>query len=338
MEQRARYVRQQMLPQIGPEGQRKLEGARLLLLGCGALGCTQAQLLARAGIGKLRLVDRDVVETSNLQRQLLYDEQDARDAAPKAEAAARHLRRINSSIEIEARVADISARNIVPLLDEIDLVLDATDNIETRYLLNDACVERAIPWIYGGAVETGGLFMAIRPGDGACLRCLFPERPEAGGLPTCDSAGVLGSATTVVAAFQVAEALRLLVGALANSRLYRVELWPPALRAIEAKRDPACKCCGQRQFDALAPGAGSATTLLCGERAVQVSPPEGSPFSFDEALERIARSTAVKRQGAMARFHTEGCDLLLFSDGRAVVRGTADPAFARSLVARIVGL
>jgi molybdopterin/thiamine biosynthesis adenylyltransferase len=247
-----RYQRQLALSVIGAEGQRKLAASAVVVVGCGALGSRQAELMARAGVGCLTLIDRDRVELHNLPRQTLFDENDARERLPKAQCAARHLRAINSQITIEAVTVDVTAANVEELLPSADVVLDGTDNFETRYLLNDVCVKSNTPWIYGGLLGTVGGVMAVRPGIGPCLRCVFPEAPQTSALATCETRGVLNAAVAWVAALQVTEALKILVGdPPAQFRLYGFDIWKGSYRALDVTRSATCPCCGQRRFDFL---------------------------------------------------------------------------------------
>ncbi len=334
-----RYSRQTALGVIGPEGQRRLAAATVLVIGCGALGSMQAELLARAGVGRLVLADRDVLELHNLQRQTLFDERDVRERLPKAVAAARRLRAVNSAIRIEALVEDVTAANILELVRRADLVLDGADNFETRYLINDAAVREGRPWVYGGVLGTGGTVLAVRPGQGPCLRCLFPEPPDALLMQTCETAGVLGAAVAWVAALQVAEALKLLVGDRSESyRLHSLEVWRGAVGAIEVERDPACRCCGHRRFEFLDSGRGSTSSVLCGRNAVQVTPEPQSAPDFALLAERLESLGVVTVSGLVLEFSPPGdYRLVVFPDGRVLVLGTTDPAAARSLVARYLG-
>ncbi|MCM2266808.1 MAG: HesA/MoeB/ThiF family protein [Elusimicrobiales bacterium] len=250
----ARYSRHAKLALIGPAGQAKIEKSSILLIGCGSLGCAQAAFLARAGVGRLTLADRDTVQAPNMATQLLYDERDLRDQAPKAEAAARHLRAINSGIAIEPVVADITAANIEPLVNKADLVLDATDNFETRFLLNDAAVKAGKPWIYGGVLGTDGMVMAVSPGQGPCLRCLFDLPAPEDRLPPPDVFGVLATAAAWVAALQTTQALKALAGGKADwGRMHTLDIWNGSVTTAEVPRDPACPCCGRREFRFLKP-------------------------------------------------------------------------------------
>ena len=333
-----RYARQVVLRELGPGGQARLRDATALLVGCGALGCTQAQLLARAGVGRLRIADRDFVELDNLQRQLLFDEDDVAMRLPKAEAAARKLRRINSDIAVEGVVVDVVPRNVEALLRDVQVVLDATDNIETRYLVNDSCVKHGVPWVYGGAVGCSGLVMAIRPGVGPCLRCLFPEPPPPGSLATCDVAGVLNTVPAIVASLQVTEALRLLVNdPPAAPYLVAVDLWESAFRRVVVHREPACRCCGQLVFDFLDAAETSTAEKLCGRNAVQLSPAGDVTLSLEDLAKRLAAVGEVSTNGLLLQLRTGAHELIVFPDGRAIIRGTDDPAVARSLYARYIG-
>ncbi|MFH1811341.1 MAG: ThiF family adenylyltransferase [Pseudomonadota bacterium] len=334
-----RHARHRLLPQIGDPGQQRIQQASVLVLGLGALGSTQAQLLARAGVGRLRLVDRDVVERSNLHRQLLYTEVDADLGTPKAVAAGQHLRHVNREVELDPRVADLNLHNGAELLDGMDLVVDACDNFETRYLLNDLCVQRTRPWIYGGAVATEGMAMAITPGRGPCLRCLLPDAPMPGSQPTCDTVGVLNALPSLVASVQVSLALRLLVGDPEPAgRLHLIDAWSPSLRTVQVPRQDACRCCGEGRFDFLTPARQSWNDVLCGQDAVQISPTPGVRVDFDVLRQRLGDAVSVHPLGAMARVSVDGVELLVFEDGRTIVKGTRDTARARSLCARYLGV
>lgn len=339
-----RYSRQRVLPQIGAAGQQALRDGTALLIGCGALGSLQAELLVRAGVGRVRLADRDVVELHNLQRQLLFDEEDAAARLPKAEAAARHLRRFNSEVRCEPVVVDVTAGTIGPLLEGVQVVLDATDNFATRYLVNDACVQAGIPWVYGGVLGSAGMMLVVRPGQGPCLRCLFPEMPEAGSAPSCDTAGVLGPAPAAVASLQAAAALRLLVerdrDAAQAASLVAVDVWDLGFRTIEVQRDPACPCCGERRFPFLeAPEAGLVVKSLCGQEAVLCTRARPIEATLQDVARRIeaAGEARVTVSGLLLTVRTGPYELLVFPDGRAIVRGTQDLETARNLYIRLIG-
>ena len=348
MSEFARYQRQMLLPAIREAGQAKLAASRVLLVGCGALGTVLADQLVRAGVGFLRVVDRDLVEWSNLQRQVLFDEADARDQKPKAIAAAERLRKINSAVCVEGVVADVHAGNIVRLADlhggamPVDLLLDGTDNAETRYLLNDVAVQHRVPWVYGACVGTEGRVMAVRPGVSACLRCVFPRPPAAGELPTCDTAGVLGPAAGVVASLQAAAAIRLLVDAEpAEAALVTMDVWAGRFRTVAVGgADPACPCCGQRRFKFLEVPLERSTVQLCGRNAVQIRPASPQAVDLGEVAKRWANVGAVQLTRYLLRCDLPaepGGSLTLFPDGRLLVQGTSDLALARSIAARYLG-
>ncbi|MEO6436521.1 MAG: ThiF family adenylyltransferase [Tepidisphaeraceae bacterium] len=348
-----RYHRQTLLSQIGEVGQRRLGAARVLLVGCGALGTVIADQLVRAGVGFVRLCDRDLVELTNLQRQVLFDESDAAAGLPKAVAAANRLARINSTVAIKPHVVDVHSGNIESLLDGIDLALDGTDNVETRYLLNDACVKRNVPWVYGACVGTTGRVMGIMPGGTArggdaggspCLRCLFPDPPGPGDLATCDTAGVLGAASNVVASLQVAEAMKILLAdASAATELTTIDLWPVRVRTISTRgaRREECQACGLRRFEFLDVRPGATATSLCGRNTVQVRPPAANRATIDlkAITQRLSTAGDCEQTSFFVRcaLRESGLTLTLFPDGRGLVHGTSDVALARSVYARFVG-
>ncbi len=342
----SRYARQMIHPAIGEEGQRALAAARVLLIGCGALGTHIADALVRAGVGFLRVVDRDFVELHNLQRQVLFDEGDSERGLPKALAAAGRLRRINSAVAIEPVVDDVNAGNIAALIGDIDLIIDGTDNFETRYLLNDAAVRAGKPWVYGGVLATYGMTMTIVPGDTPCLRCVFPDPPPPGSAPTCDTAGVLGPAVATIAAIEASEALKLLVGArdAINRALLAVDIWRLSFDRLEVPRKPTCPACGDgpRAYPFLDFAATSRTTTLCGRNAVQIAVTASPPpaLALPELAERLRPAGAVRFNEHLLRFRpTDGAqELVIFPNSRAIVHGTDDPALARSLYARYIGI
>lgn len=333
-----RFARQVRFAPLGPEGQGRLERARVLLVGCGALGGVAAQILVRAGVGALRLVDRDVVEPSNLPRQVLFEDRHARAGTPKALAAAETLARSGGPTRIEALVAHVDARNLPELARDADLVLDGTDNLATRYLVNDECVRAGRPWVYAGVVGASGLVLAVVPGSGPCLRCLFPDPPPAGSLPTCATAGVLLPAVGAVASMQAGLALRLLASpADLAPALVELDAWEGTVRRLEAARDPDCPACVRRRFAFLESPPPRSAVVLCGRNAVQVF---GEGRGVD--LERLARHVEgvardVRRAGAFLRFSVPEHRLTLFPDGRALVEGTEDADRARALYDRYVG-
>jgi molybdopterin/thiamine biosynthesis adenylyltransferase len=332
------YARQRTLPEIGPQGQARIGASTVVVVGCGALGTVQAELLARAGVGHLVVVDRDRVDTTNLQRQLLYTAQDADERRLKALAAAARLRLINPGITVEPRVLSVGPRTIRGLLQGCDLAMDGTDNVETRYVLNDACVQAGLPWVYGGAVGTEGLVMGVLPGQGPCLRCAFPDPPTPGTLATCDTAGVLASTTATVAALQVAAGLRLLLGDGGTAgRLTSIDPWKARFHSITVPRDPDCPCCGARSFPFLRSSGVATATALCGEEAVQVTPATPIAVGLPELAARLRGAGTVDLGDDHLVFADGDHELLVFADGTVLVNGTRDPDLARSLVARFVG-
>ena len=336
-----RYSRQVVLPEVGREGQERLAGSRVLVLGLGALGTVLAGTMVRAGVGFVRLVDRDFIELNNLQRQVLFDEQDIADGLPKAVAAARKLARANSSVTVEPVVADVTARNIERLVQDCDLVLDGSDNFEVRLLLNDACLKLRKPWVYGAAIGTIGMTMPLLPGEGPCFRCLVPSPPAAGAVPTCDLVGVLGTAPQLVAALQATEALKLLAGhreALCRSLRF-IDLWTGTMEEIDVgEGDPRCPACAGNRFDYLEGTAGSVTLRLCGGTAVQVDPGRKAAPELATLAARLAPLGEVSCSAYLLRFRAGEKELALFADGRAIIQGARDEAEARSLYARYVGL
>jgi adenylyltransferase/sulfurtransferase len=335
-----RYSRQILFAGIGAEGQKAVMRARVAIVGCGALGSLQATLLVRAGVGAVRLIYRDYVEESNLQRQLLYDEHDARTLQPKAVAAARHLRTVNSQVSIEGLVDDLNPATVDRLLGGVDLILDATDNFDARYLLNDYAVKTATPWIYGACVGSYGMTFPILPGETACLRCIFESAPPPGVTPTCDTAGVLGSIVGVVASLQAVEALKLAAGrrAALNRKIVMFDLWQNTWDELALPgADPGCPCCGERRFDYLEGREGAETTSLCGRDAVQIRGRAGASLDLDELAGRLAPLGRIERNPFLLRADIEAWRLTVFADGRAIVGGTDDPAVAKSVYARYIG-
>ncbi len=338
----ARYSKQTRFAPIGKEGQNNLTDSKVLICGCGALGSVIANTLARAGVGHLKIVDRDYLEISNLQRQVLFDEEDVDAGMPKAIAAANRLAKINSSIEIEPIVADVTFRNLPELAKGVDLILDGTDNFETRLLLNDYSLKHSIPWIFGGVIGAEGQMMPILPNKSACLACLVPEPPPAGSTPTCDSAGVIGPAVNVVASLQATEAIKLLSGNEEDltKKLTVVDLWNGRYRTLDVQPDANCRACKKHDFVWLDGQRASETVILCDKGAVQISPPDGA-----EHLDFTAVQAELSRQGVgeingnqfLLQFTFESHEITLFADGRAIVGETKEEAQARSLLARCLG-
>jgi molybdopterin-synthase adenylyltransferase len=332
-----RYSRQILFTGIGRPGQEALIQSHAAIVGCGALGTFHAAALARAGVGSITIIDRDYVEPSNLQRQWLFEESDAAEALPKAAAAERRLARINSAVRVRAVVADLTAGNAADLLGNADVILDGTDNFETRYLINDFAISRSIPWIYGAAVGSYGLEMPVLPGRSACLRCVYPEAPS-GAQPTCETAGVLNAITALIASLQVADALKILSGQadLVEARITRADLWNGGMRQTDAPpRDPVCPACARREFPFL-DETRRAPVSLCGRNAVQIHEHNGA-LDLCALEKRLAPLGAVRANEFALRFRTGPYEMTIFPDGRAIVKGTSDPGVARSVYARYVG-
>ena len=306
------------------------------MVGCGALGTVQASLLVRAGIGTIRLIDRDYVEENNLQRQLLYTEADARQVLPKAEAARRHLAEVNSEVRIEAHIADLNPENAGDLLSGAGAILDGTDNFETRFLINDYSVREGVPWIYGAAVGSYGIAMPVLPGDSACFRCVYPE-PPAGAQPTCETAGVLGPVTSLIGSLQTMEAIKILSGRRGSVRrkIFTADLWQGPIRetAMPA-RDPDCACCGQREFTWL--NGRRAPVSLCGRNAVQIHELR-RPVDLAELARRLEGLGSLRSNEFALRFTSGDHELTVFPDGRAIVKGTTDIGVARGIYAKYIG-
>jgi len=336
-----RYSRQTRYAPLGVAGQARLAGSRVAIVGCGALGGASAMALARAGVGMLRLIDRDVPEVSNLPRQVLFDEEDVREGVPKAAAAKRRLERINGRIEIEAQVADLTPHSAERLLSGVDCIVDGTDNFEARFLVNDfACRER-IPWVHGGAIGAEGRVLAVRPGVTACLRCLVPEPPAPGVMPTCDTAGIIGPAAFVVGAVQAAEAIKLLVHAEpVGNTLLVCDLWEGVWRTVDLAplAKTGCPTCRGGDFPWLEGRQGGATAALCGRDAVQVAPATTGAIDLAALAARLKAIGNVTANPWLVRLEVEpGIQLSVFADGRAIVTGTRDAAKARAIVSRYVG-
>jgi molybdopterin/thiamine biosynthesis adenylyltransferase len=332
-----RYSRQILFRGIGSEGQQKLAGARVAIVGCGATGSALAGLLARAGVGTLRIIDRDYVEASNLQRQSLFDEQDAGESLPKAIAATRKIAAFNSHIVVEPKVDDLVPGNIDGLLEGTELILDGTDNFETRYLINDYAVDRGLPWIYSAAVGSYAVTLNILPGQTACLACIFPDSPR-GVVETCETSGILNSAVNLVASVASTETIKLLVGGWANLRrtLLSFDVWSNERAEISAAKPRSdCRACGQRDFVHLA-GEGRPHITLCGRNSVQIHERQ-RPIDFAEMEGRLQPHGVVRHNDFVLKFWRDPYEVTLFPDGRAIIKGTTDIAVARSLYARYVG-
>lgn len=333
-----RYAKQILFREIGPEGQEKISQSTVVVIGMGALGTVISTHLCRAGVGHLRLIDRDFVELSNLQRQILFDEQDARNRLPKVVAAAEKLRAVNSEITVEDVIADVTSRNVEQLIRGADVILDGTDNLETRFLINDAALKTKMPWIYGGALGSHGMTMTVIPGLTPCLRCLIPEAPQPGTMPSCDTDGVLSAVTGVVGSLQTAEALKILTGKEPRRSLLRVDVWDWDFMEFTIHRRPDCRACGKGDYEYLAGTQTSWTTVLCGRNAVQIVPPQEQQIPLKELEERLARVGHTSFNGFLLAFEAEGRELTLFPTGRAIIRGTTDEAEARTFYSKYVGL
>ena len=334
-----KYSRQMLFAGIGPAGQQRLLASRAALVGCGAIGAAAANLLVRAGVGYLRIIDRDFVEPSNLQRQTLFDESDALNVLPKAVAAERKLRSINSSVAVEGIVADLSPRNVEALLGEVDVLLDGTDNFETRFLINDVAVKSGRPWIYAAGVASYGLTMTIRPGATPCLACLLESGTAAQGLEeTCDTIGVLGPIVNLIASLEVADALKLLSGhpEALHGRLLSCDVWTGRMQSLGAARNPECRACARRDFTYLQ-GEAQPRITMCGRDSVQIHE-RARALDLDVLGVRLRPLVDNLRQNDfLLRFRIAPFEMTVFADGRAILKGTQDPAVARSLYARYIG-
>jgi len=331
-----RYVRQTILPEIGREGQDRLSAATVAVVGLGALGGVSANLLARAGVGRLRLVDRDIVEPSNLQRQVLFDERDI--DAPKAEAAAAKLRAANSAIRVDAVARDLNGPNAEAILEGVDLVLDGTDNLEARFLINEVSIARGFPWVYGGAVATHGMALAVVPRVTACFRCLLLQTPAPGSLPTCETAGILNTVSSVVGSLQAAEALKLLLGRPPSGELLVFDGWAADLERIRIARREDCPACVRGERELLGARRGQVIAALCGSRTISIDPVHGGEVDLAGIEARLKRLGPVRSLGSVLVFEAGGATFTVFSDGRALIRGTDDPERARSLYAKYIGM
>ena len=336
-----RYRKQEIFSNLGPEGQAALARSSVLVAGLGATGGTMADLLVRAGVGRVRVVDRDFPELGNLTRQLLYDEESLASGLPKALLAEKALKKTNSQVKVEASVADVSPENVLDLIDGIDLILDGLDNQETRYLINDAAVSRQIPWVYAGCLGASGNVMLMIPEVTPCLRCLFPEPAPPGALPTCDTAGIIGPAAGLTASMAAAEALKYLSGQKPADppRLMTFDLWSGLFRAVEFPQGPeeTCPCCGRKQFDFLTGNRRIPTETLCGSEAVQVSSPAAGPIDLKRLAQKLDPETIISANEHLLRFQDQGLTLAVFPDGRVIVQGTADHSLARAAAGRFIG-
>jgi molybdopterin/thiamine biosynthesis adenylyltransferase len=347
-----RYNRQTLFSAIGPQGQKNICAATAVVAGCGALGSVIANALARAGVGNLRLIDRDFVEESNLHRQVLFDEQDCREHMPKAAAAERKLKLINSAVNVTALVTDIHPANVEELLQGAGVVVDGTDNFETRFVLNDACVKHGIPWVYGGAVGSAGMTMTILPGQTPCLRCVFSAPPPHGSAPTCETAGILGPLPGVIGSWEAAEALKICAGRrdAVNACLLSLDLWSGEIQRLNvsaARERGDCPCCKQHKYEFLEGGRVSTSVTLCGRNAVQINPRLAGLVDLRQLAARLQNGADISNVLAnkfLVRFYAPSAEagapleFTVFADGRAIIKGTGDPARARTAYAKYVGL
>ena len=335
-----RYARQAVLKEIGEAGQRMLAGSTAVIVGLGALGSNSANLLARAGVGRLRLVDRDFVDWTNLQRQPLFEEEDAVQRLPKAEAAVRHLKRVNSEIRYEPVSEDVNPGTIERIVTGATVVVDGLDNFYTRALVNEACVKLGIPWVYGACLGTYGSAATIIPGISACLHCLLPDAAQATAPPlSCETVGVLGPMAALVAAWQSSEAIKLMVGKsdASSTHLVHVDMWRNDFSTLPMTRVAACSVCGQHKFELLEHGSRLATASLCGRDAVQIVPPPSSQIDFELLSHTLGRLFPVERNNYLLKFNADNHDVVVFHDGRAMVFGTSDPNAALSLYGKYIG-
>ena len=338
----SRYDRQMRFAELGKDAQQKLLDSTALICGCGALGSVIANTLARAGVGHLRIVDRDFLELNNLQRQVIYDEQDVEAGLPKAIAAANRLRRVNSTIEIEPIVADVDQTNVRSLCDGVQCIVDGTDNFETRFLLNDASRQLNIPWVYGGCIGAEGQTMTVVPGVTPCLRCLMPEPPPAGSAATCDTAGILGPIVNVIASVEACEAIKILSGNVeaVSRKLSVFELWENRFRQVGLSsllESNTCPTCNGQEFPWLEGERGSHSAVLCGRNSVQLSFPERTAISLDSLAQKLEGLGAVVSNDFLLRFSVDDYVITVFPDGRAIVGGTDDVPTARTLYSKYIG-
>ncbi len=332
-----RYSRQILFPHIGKEGQNKLGNSSVVIIGCGALGTVIATSLVRAGIGRVRIIDRDFIEYHNLQRQVLFNEDDIKSQLPKAIAAERHLKKVNSSVQVEGIVADVNYTNIEKHISGADLILDGLDNLETRFLINDVSLKLKIPWIYGGAISSQGMTMNIVPGETPCFRCFSANSPSRGTIRTCDTAGVINPAPFIIGSLESAEAMKLLVGSeKINRGIIVIDVWAGTFYRLKVNYREDCPACNGR-YEFLEGKFGIKTTLLCGQNAVQVLNPKIEELSLNELEANLKEVGQVARSEFMLQFTTDSQEMVIFPDGRAIVKNTTDESLARGLYAKFIG-
>jgi len=331
-----RYSRQTLLKNIQEVGQKKLAKSRVIIIGCGALGTTIANNLARSGIGHIKLIDRDIIELNNLQRQNLFNETDV--GLPKASIAAGKLKEINSEIKIECIIDDVTHKNIESLIKDIDVVLDGTDNMLVRFLINDACVKHNIPWVYGGAIETYGMTMNIIPNKTPCFRCAIQDLPDAGLLPTCDTVGVLNSIPTIISSIQSTEAIKILLKKDVNKDLLIYDVWSHDFQKIRIKKKEHCECCGKHNYEFSNAKKKETMISLCGRGAIQITPAKSMTISFEELANKLQNAGEVENREIILRFKIPKYELNVFRNGRTIIIGTNDKKIAKSLYAKYIGI
>ncbi|MBE3136575.1 MAG: ThiF family adenylyltransferase [Thermoplasmata archaeon] len=331
-----RYSRHILLKTIRKQGQERLTKSRVVIIGCGALGTTITNNLVRSGVGFVRIADRDIVELSNLQRQMLFDEDDI--GSPKAIAAVRKLEKINSEVIIEPVVDDVTYRNIEDIIKTMDVVIDGTDNMLIRFLMNDACVKHTIPWVYGGAIETYGMTMNIIPTKSPCFRCLVPDIPGIGELPTCDTVGVLTTIPTIIGSLQSTEVLKILLRKKdVNKNLITYDVWNHSFESIQIKKNPHCECCGKHHYEFLKGKLKEDIISLCEKGAIQISPVKKTTVSFDELEKKLRNVGEIENRKIILRCKIRNYELNIFQNGRAIIIGTNDKKIAKSLYAKYIG-
>ncbi|MFQ6121907.1 MAG: ThiF family adenylyltransferase [Dehalococcoidales bacterium] len=331
-----RYSRQILFPEIGEKGQKRLGNSSIVIIGCGALGTIIATTLVRAGVGKVRIIDRDLIEYHNLQRQILYDEEDVRSQLPKAIAAERHLKKVNSLVEVKGVVADVHYANVEKLVTGADLILDGLDNPETRFIVNDASLKLKIPWIYGAAISAFGMTMNIIPGETPCFRCVFPSLPPPGVIPNCDTAGVIASAPFTIGCLQSAEAMKILVGAKEINRdLITIDVWQGIFHHLKITPRQDCPAC-QGKYEFLQAKFGIRTTVLCGQNSVQVLDPKVESLSLKELAQQLRSLGKVSYNESRLRFIVNNHEMVVFPDGRVILKNSLDESLARALYTKYI--
>jgi adenylyltransferase/sulfurtransferase len=334
-----RYRKQILLRELGHDGQKKLSASKAVVMGCGALGSVISSTLTRMGVGTIIIADRDYIETDNLHRQILFDEDDVKAGHPKAVAAALKLKKINSSVKIEPLVTDIRTDNIEEIIAGADCVVDGTDNFETRFLINDACYKLGIPWVYGGVVGTSGMTCTILPDDGPCFRCFLRDLPPPGTTATCDTSGVLATAVSVIASIEATEAVKILSGRKdqVNGSLITFDIWSGSFQSLKMKRDKNCPLCAEGRYDFLHARTSAAAVTLCGRNAVQISPAVKREVNFDLLASRLRAAGSVTVNEYILKFSADGYEISMFKEGRAIIKGARDETEARVVMAKYIG-